>query len=169
MDLEPGLSLEEHFARGLYPVLHHRSQKFPEGESLEDLAARAKQAVDQLMLLYVWQAARAGEKGLHVAIVSHGLCISELIPALLVRDTSGFHPGHRYKGLLNTAWTRVTVDVPASIPIAGLPVIDQPQGAKEGEPIIFPDDRPPPLRVNVTDFNRHEHLDVVVSAVQTRR
>ena len=109
--MQPGLSLEEHFARKLFPVLPSRAHKFPEGESLDDLAARAKQAVDDLLLPYVWSAARGGDHGLHVAIVSHGLCISELVPALLVRDQSGIHPGHRYRGLLNTAWTRVTVKV----------------------------------------------------------
>jgi len=146
MHMEQGLTLEEHFARGLYPVLNSRSQKFPEGESLDDLAARAKKAVDDLLMSYVWQAARAGDQGLHIAIVSHGLCISELIPALLVKDQSGVHPGYRYKGLLNTAWTRVTVNV---------------KGAREGEPMAFTDDRPPPLEIKVTDFNRHEHLDSV--------
>lgn len=109
--MQPGLSLEEHLERKLFPVLPSRAHKFPGGESLDDLAARAKQAVDDLLLPYVWSAARGGDHGLHVAIVSHGLCISELVPALLVRDQSGIHPGHRYRGLLNTAWTRVTVTV----------------------------------------------------------
>ncbi|KAH9841642.1 phosphoglycerate mutase-like protein [Rhodofomes roseus] len=146
METQSGLSFEEHLRRGLYPVLHDRSQKFPEGESLDDLAARAKKAVDELLMPYVWQAAMAGDNGLHIAIVSHGLCISELIPALLVKDQSGLHPGHRYKGLLNTAWTRVTVNV---------------KGAKEGELMDVQDNRPLPLEVKVTDFNRHEHLDSV--------
>lgn len=114
-EMLPGLSLEDHFARKLYPVLHSRAHKFPQGESLDDLAARANKAVDDLLLPYVWSAARAGDQELHVAIVSHGLCISELVPALLVRDESGVHPGHQYHGLLNTAWIRVTVKVKASV------------------------------------------------------
>lgn len=113
--MQPGLSLEDHVARKLYPVLPSRAHKFPEGESLDDLAARANKAVDDLLLPYVWSAAREGSQGIHVAIVSHGLCISELLPALLVRDQSGIHPGHRYRGLLNTAWTRVTVKVKAGV------------------------------------------------------
>lgn len=114
-EMQPGLSLEDHFARKLYPVLHSWVHKFPEGESLDDLAARANKAVDDLLLPHVWSAARAGDQELHVAVVSHGLCISELVPALLVRDQSGIHPGHRYRGLLNTAWTRVTVKVKAGV------------------------------------------------------
>ncbi|KAI0670864.1 phosphoglycerate mutase-like protein [Trametes maxima] len=138
-----GLSLEEHFAQGLYPVLHERSQKFPEGESLDDLYARAQKAVDELVMPHVWRAAREGRKGVHVAIASHGLCISELVPALVVKDESGVHPGDKYRGLQNTAWTRVTVDV---------------KGAKRDEPLEFADSDPPKLQVHVTDVNRHEHL-----------
>ncbi|OSX59928.1 hypothetical protein POSPLADRAFT_1075385 [Postia placenta MAD-698-R-SB12] len=145
-EMEPGVTLEEYYARGVYPVLTGRSQKFPEAESLDDLARRAEQAINGLVMPYVWQAARAGEKGIHVAIVSHGLCISELLPALLSKDASGAHPKHKYKGLLNTAWTRVTVDV---------------KGSVEGKSMEFSDSNPPPLVVRVTDFNSHEHLDRV--------
>ena len=107
----PGLSLEEHFAKGIWPVLHERSQNFPGGESLEDLAVRASKAIDELVMPHIWQAAREGKVGVNIALASHGLCISELIPALLVKDESGHHPGDKYKGLHNTAWTRVTVQV----------------------------------------------------------
>ncbi|KAI0917238.1 hypothetical protein AcW1_007518 [Taiwanofungus camphoratus] len=143
---EPGVSLEEHYARGVFPVIPERSHKFPEGESLIDVEQRAQAAIEQIVMPYIWSAARAGEKGIHVAIVSHGLCISELIPALLSKDVSGLHPGHKYRGLLNTAWTRVTVNI---------------KGIGEGETLEFTDNNPPPLLVRVTDFNRHEHLDNV--------
>lgn len=33
--------------------------------------------------------------------------------------------------------------------------------------MVFQDDRPPPLEIKVTDFNRHEHLDSVVSEAST--
>ncbi|KAL7279988.1 hypothetical protein ACG7TL_006399 [Trametes sanguinea] len=143
---DPNLTLEEHFARDIWPVLHERHQKFPEGESLDDLFERAKKAIDELIMPHVWKAAREGKKGVHIAVASHGLCISELIPALLIKDESGIHPGDKYRGLQNTAWTRVTVDV---------------KGLKEGEPLEFPDSDPPKLKVRVTDVNRHEHLDNV--------
>lgn len=111
MEAKPGLSLEEHFAQGLYPVLHERWQKFPEGESLNDVVARAQQAIDELVMPHVWEAARQGKKDVHIAIVSHGIAISELIPVLVMKDESRLHPGHRWRGLLNTAWTRIAVDV----------------------------------------------------------
>ena len=109
MEMQPGLTREEHFARKLFPVPTTRAHKFPEGESLDDLAERAKQAVDELLLPYVWSAARGGDQGLHVAVVSHGLCISELVPALL--GHSRIQPDGHYRGLLNTAWARLTVKV----------------------------------------------------------
>ncbi|KAI9058308.1 phosphoglycerate mutase-like protein, partial [Trametes sanguinea] len=140
---DPNLTLEEHFAKDIWPVLHERHQKFPEGESLDDLFERAKKAIDELIMPHVWKAAREGKKGVHVAVASHGLCISELIPALLIKDESGVHPGDKYRGLQNTAWTRVTVDV---------------KGLKEGEPLEFSNSDPPKLKVRVTDVNRHEHL-----------
>ncbi|KAI8994145.1 phosphoglycerate mutase-like protein [Trametes punicea] len=142
-NLTPGLTLEEHFARGIWPVLHERWQKFPEAESLDDLFERAKKAINELVMPHVWRAAREGKKGVHIAIASHGLCISELVPALLIKDESGVHPGDKFRGLQNTAWTRVTVDV---------------KGSKEGEPMEFSDSDPPKLQVRVTDVNRHEHL-----------
>lgn len=91
--------------------MHERWQKYPDGESLEDVVRRAEQAINELVMPHVWEAAAHGKKGVHIAIVSHGICISELIPVLVVRDESGRHPGHRWRGLLNTAWTRVTVNV----------------------------------------------------------
>ncbi|OBZ71592.1 hypothetical protein A0H81_08444 [Grifola frondosa] len=140
----PDLTLEDHFAQGLYPVLHDRSQRFPEGESLNDLADRAKAAIEELVMPHVLRAAREGMKGIHIAVVSHGLCISELVPALLLKDASGVHPENKYRGLLNTAWTRVTVDVKSL------------KGGT-GEALEFVDDEPP-LAIRVTDFNRHDHL-----------
>jgi len=48
-----------------------------------------------------------------------------------------------YRGLWNTAWTRVVVDI---------------EGAQEGRPIDV-DKEPPLLVVRVTDVNRHSHID----------
>lgn len=42
---EPGLTLAEHVAKGKYPAIHNRSQRFPDGESLDDVARRADQVV----------------------------------------------------------------------------------------------------------------------------
>lgn len=77
----PTKTLAEHYAEGVYPTLPGRMQKFPEGESLDDLGHRADQAINELVMPHVWKAARDGRKGVHVAVVSHGLCINEVDPA----------------------------------------------------------------------------------------
>jgi broad specificity phosphatase PhoE len=108
----PGLSLEEHYKKGVFPVLDGRDEHFPEGESLNHLRARADQAINEIVRPHILESARAGLKGVHIAIVSHGLCISELVPALLDLSASPGEDGSkRYSGLRNTAWTRVVVDV----------------------------------------------------------
>ncbi|KZV73738.1 phosphoglycerate mutase-like protein [Peniophora sp. CONT] len=143
MHQEKGLTLEEQFAKGIYPVLFGDDEKFPEGESSNDLADRAKQAIDELVMPQVLEAARAGKKGVHIALVSHGLCISHLISQLLQKNDGGAPKGD-YRGLMNTAWSRVTVDVPVS---------------KEGTPLEIADNDLPPLTVKVTHVNEHKHID----------
>lgn len=95
-DEKPGMTLEEHYAQDLWPALRDRTSKFPEGESLEDVAVRATRAVDELIMPQVRLAAKEGKKNVHIAIVSHGLCISELVPALLQKDVSGRLPTTSY-------------------------------------------------------------------------
>jgi len=97
-----GRTLEEYYAQKLFPVLTGRDEKFPGGESLRDLAKRADEGIAECVL------SNLHEDGVHIAIASHGLCISELIAAIIRldpearRDTS-------YTGLLNTAWTRLQI------------------------------------------------------------
>ncbi|KAE9404979.1 phosphoglycerate mutase-like protein [Gymnopus androsaceus JB14] len=98
---------EQHFgeAEGIYPVLFDRDEKFPGAESLNDLAARAEEAIMECIVPHL----RFG-KDHHIALVSHGLCISEVIAALLRSDPDS-RRDISYTGLLNTAWTRVTVSI----------------------------------------------------------
>ncbi|KAI0322361.1 phosphoglycerate mutase-like protein [Amylostereum chailletii] len=140
---EESLTLEEHYARGIYPVLFEDDEKFPGGESPNDLDIRANQAIEELVLPHVWDAAKTGKKGLHIAVVSHGLCISRLIAQLLKKGTGPLSKAD-YRGLQNTAWTRVAVDVKES---------------QEGEPVEFSNDTRPPLAIAVTDINQHSHID----------
>jgi len=118
---------------------------------LRDLEERAQKAISEIVLPHVWQALKDGKRDVEVALVSHGLCISELVAALVRKDTEverkgGEALGGEYTGLLNTAWTRITIDVPA---------------AKEGIPFQFAEDNLSALVVRVTDMNRHEHLEPV--------
>lgn len=78
MHVDPNISLTQHYAEGKFPVLSGRAEKFPGGESIDDLAERASQAIEELVMPKVWKAVREGKKGVNVAVVSHGLCISEV-------------------------------------------------------------------------------------------
>lgn len=114
MRADPDLTHEEMFARGIYPVLSGRSERFPEGESLNDLQARAERAIEDIATPYVKEIAEKGWDGRtrQIAVVSHGLCISELIPGLLRKDGDWRgRAGKGWTGLYNTAWTRVAVDI----------------------------------------------------------
>jgi len=144
MEIDKSKSLEEQFKNKIYPVLLGRDQKFPEGESPNDLQARAEQAIEELIMPHVWESAREGHESAHIAVVSHGLCISELVAALMhkgVTERSG--EGNKWKGLLNTAWTRAVIEV---------------QGLQPGQKLEENAHDLPPVKVRVTDFNSHEHL-----------
>lgn len=108
----PGLTLDEHFEKGIYPALRGRLERFPGGESLDDLAKRARQALNQLLLPYIWEESDEA----HMVIVSHGLFLSELISALVQRCTTGNATSEsiksrNFRGMKNTAWTKVIVNV----------------------------------------------------------
>jgi broad specificity phosphatase PhoE len=66
--------------RKIFPVLHGRDEQYPQGESLNDLALRATRAIDDLVMPWVYSPDNYGKPGgaVHLAVVSHGLCISEV-------------------------------------------------------------------------------------------
>ena len=143
---EKGKTLEQMYAEGIFTVPETRSDKFPEGESRDDVATRAERGLQEWVMPFVWKAARSGTWGEHIAVVSHGLCISELVAALM-RKNAESAPQREYVGLLNTAWTRVVITV---------------KGANQGEALEFTDDSLPPLVIRVTHINQHEHIDKLV-------
>ena len=109
------VNLEEEMAKGVYPMLHGSDDKFPGGESINELGQRAHRAITSFVLPHVWQAAKEGKTGIHIAVVSHGLCISQMISELLkmsAKQTIGIVD---YRGLLNTAWTRLVIDIEVRI------------------------------------------------------
>jgi len=136
------MTKEEMYAANIFPLLRGRADKFPEGESEDDVAIRAERVLQECIMPFVWKAARSGVWGDHIAIVSHGLCISELIAAL-VRKNAEKRPERSYKGMLNTGWTSVVVSI---------------KDGKEGEVMDFTDSNPPPLLVRVAHINQHEHI-----------
>ena len=109
---EAGLTLQEHFAQGLYPLIRERHLKFPGGESRNDVADRANQAIDELLMPYVQHAFNMGLAESHIAVVSHGRFIREITDALLRRDAWTSANSEIYRGvkhLQNTGWARLVV------------------------------------------------------------
>ena len=104
------LPLSAHYARGKFPAIHSRTEKFPGGESLEDIAKRVDGVIDEVLLPYVWQEFEGGAP-MTVAIVSHGLFIAELVACLVKRGNIDLDSSEarNLRGLKNTAFTKVQV------------------------------------------------------------
>ncbi|KAG1885204.1 phosphoglycerate mutase [Suillus subluteus] len=136
---EPGKTLEAHFAEDIYPILYESEKHvaFPGGESMEDLTRRAERAVREVVLPHVVNVARSGRDE-HIALVSHGLCISQVVSAI-VRLGGG--TWKRKGPMVNTAWVRVEVRI---------------QG---GVSVEVADDEVPPVEVTVTEEGRADHLE----------
>ena len=134
MNTPKNITLTELYGQKIFPALYKRNEKFPEGESLDDLALRAEVAIRECVLPHVQcfpgmgsesqsdsnlERVADGENGMavpggvHVAITSHGNCIAELVSALLRLDPEA-NRNTRYSGLMNTAWTRVEICVRVS-------------------------------------------------------
>ncbi|KAJ8073748.1 hypothetical protein PM082_012026 [Marasmius tenuissimus] len=133
-------TLEEAYANGVFPVLVGRDERFPEGESLNDLGRRTAEAIQECVLPHL-QGSNSDEDR-HIILASHGLCISELVSALVKLDPEA-DTGVDYRGLLNTAWTRAAVSL------------------KDPSSKDFDASKPPALNVKITDFNISKHLDEV--------
>ena len=110
----PGLATNEHYKRGICPALRNRLEKFPGGESLNDLAERAEEVIDHILGPHIWD--ETYDKA-HIVIVSHGIFLAELIAAWVKRQntqrTLKVRP-RDFRGMRNTAWTKVRVTVQVS-------------------------------------------------------
>jgi len=160
----PGKSLDDHFRDGRYPLLFNRNERFPNGESVDDLTIRAERFINDLVLKpYLPRAISSGAEDVHIAVVSHGLCIGELIRALLKRNGGGL-PARDYRGLQNTAWTRVTVRVKVMFgPFRLVRLTKRMQPDTQVPQVTDGLENLPPLIVTVTNVNQHEHATNVVS------
>ncbi|KAH9480419.1 2,3-bisphosphoglycerate-dependent phosphoglycerate mutase [Psilocybe cubensis] len=109
---EKGLSLVAHYAKGKFPALHTRQQKFPGGESLDEMALRAEAVIDGVMRLELLKEGAEG-KPRTVAVFSHGLFIGELVAAITRRDVEyqGNIDIRDLRGMRNTGWTRLEVSL----------------------------------------------------------
>jgi len=142
-EVPEGQTVDGLIAKGIFPRLTSRSAKFPGGESLDDLAHRAEEALVECVLPHLLD-----EKGVHIAIISHGLCILELIAALLRLDPDLRKDAGQYNLPLplNAAYTRVTVSV---------------KGV-HAEPVD--PTNPPALNLRIMEVNNAEHLASISTA-----
>ncbi|KAJ7789331.1 histidine phosphatase superfamily [Mycena olivaceomarginata] len=92
---DPDISLAEQFERGIYPGSLSRSERFPEGESLDEVQERASKGWAEILLPYVQEKARQDNNQVHVAVISHGLFIKEAIRALAKYDRTAGLVGMR--------------------------------------------------------------------------
>ena len=151
-------------AQDIFPVIPDRKHRFPEGESSDDLAIRAKRALKECVLAHFTEyVVNGGKEDVHVVAVSHGMCISEMTAALLALDPQADH-AKSYRGLLNTAWIRAEISVRVcyfrmSIPtcVFNLSII------QESFTGPFDVSNPAPLEVKVTHFNNFDHLKTLVT------
>lgn len=148
----------------MYPALRGRSERFPGGESLDDLAVRAEKAIDEVLVPYVWD--EAGEDA-HVAVVSHGLFLSELIAALVKRvnftGTSKSVLPREFRGMKNTGWTKVLVTVKVGRHLGvGVPPSPVTEKSTREHNSRVGADKSALLDVKVTNVNNCDHLLLLV-------
>ncbi|EAU86070.1 hypothetical protein CC1G_07149 [Coprinopsis cinerea okayama7 len=105
------LTLRQHFSRGIYPPVFSRHERFPGGESKDDVSERAREFMDTVILPLVQQEAEGQVKSVHIAVVSHGLFIPELVVLLWKKHknpvSTEFELRQNLRGMRNTAWTRI--------------------------------------------------------------
>ncbi|KIL61590.1 hypothetical protein M378DRAFT_193404 [Amanita muscaria Koide BX008] len=134
-------------AQGIFPIIPTTTNRFPGGETLDDLARRAERGMKDCVLNHLSEYIGLGsaDGGIsstddyHVVIASHALSISELVTALVKLDPLADQK-KSYGVLSNTAWTRAVIR------------------ARDGFTGTFSISNPPPLEVKITHFNDTEHL-----------
>ncbi|KAF8827629.1 hypothetical protein HHX47_DHR4000426 [Lentinula edodes] len=151
---------EENRSQGTSTNHSRRSDRFPGGESRKDLAARAERVIDELLLPYILNT--TGPVPSHVAVVSHGLFIREIVDALYRREFGGEGMQNNHRGLSNTGWTKVIVNVKVNMQN----LCSRRHVTNLRQRSIIPTSPPSvsklDLSVRITAINEHEHLDNLV-------
>lgn len=103
---DKNLTMAQHYAKGKFPAVYSRKHHFPGGESLDAVAERARQTLNNILMPYILEDVPAGKPQKMVAIVSHGIFIAELLLVILKKETL---EAMQLRGLKNTGWTKVEV------------------------------------------------------------
>ncbi|KAL7412572.1 histidine phosphatase superfamily [Mrakia frigida] len=150
------------------PISHslERDFAFPGGESLNDVGARADEAIDQFILPYILNTATSSEQQ-HVIVTAHGIFNSELVGAFLRRRASGEGTGWQPTGMTNTGWTRLEISIndpshPSSSTVAGHPTPSDSNPSSipsAAAPTLPTAHAGPKLDVKILLVNQTTHLD----------
>ncbi|EUC60274.1 histidine phosphatase family containing protein [Rhizoctonia solani AG-3 Rhs1AP] len=157
-----------------------RDGKFLDGESLNDVARRGDRFIETYLTRLIHESVNKPLGEVNVVVVSHGICIAETLGALTRRcvrvDTNGWTG--RFRGLHNTAWTRVSLGV-ADESLSDTPI----SNGTDSNHRLTPDpgavlatkleeSAPPPLQcdqagpplfsMKIIACNQHSHLNGVV-------
>jgi len=76
-------TLEKLYEEGTFPELEDRNARFPQGEIINGVAHRAEIVIQDCILPRLFG---KSQDGAHIAIASHGICLTELIFALSKLD-----------------------------------------------------------------------------------
>ncbi|KZW01506.1 phosphoglycerate mutase-like protein [Exidia glandulosa HHB12029] len=132
--------------QGIFPIIRGRTDKFPEGESRDDVRQRGARVLSEYLMPHILAARGHTPDTLphRVAVVSHGICIAELLGAILYRVPSSERREYWFGGVQNTGWHCLEVGL-----------LDEQPGVHNGPEVSLHD---APLKVLVRDINNHTHL-----------
>ena len=143
-----------------------RVNRFPNGENLDDVAKRADEVFERVILPWAILADKEQQQAkeqnretnqLHVIIVAHGIMISELSQALVRKSVSStVVPTYRFGGVTNTGWHRFQIGLTPRLselsPEDAKMALDAARQAVQNGTDVFPELPFPtghPWRVNV--------------------
>ncbi|KAH7103416.1 phosphoglycerate mutase-like protein [Auriculariales sp. MPI-PUGE-AT-0066] len=130
--------------REIFPVQRGRTDSFPEGESRDDVRARGERVLSDIFMRHIWEARGRRPGEVRVAVVSHGVCIAELVEAFLGRVPQFLRRDNCwFRGVHNTAFHELEVGLEEEM----FGVADLLDG--------LPFDCHAPLDIKVQDVNNH--------------
>jgi len=160
--------------------LEDRTSKFPEGESMNDVATRADMFIDEFILPLMKGILNSkssledeSQSPIHIYVVSHGIAIAELVGAFLRRDNrNGVVESAMGRGIRNTGWTRllVTLDPAEAVSPVTSAVVNEAETQQDIGSLLTtpkegvnspPNSTNPNMVVRVTHANQCSHLDNV--------
>jgi hypothetical protein len=126
--------------------------------------------LERLFLPLVFEKGNREEEGggsdYHVGFVSHGLCLFEVVNALLRLDPEK-KVLEKYRGHYNTGWSRFEISIQVCValrvpPLSSVILIRLKNKDERGEGRGYDVNSPTPLEVCLVTFDSHDHLTLLV-------